>query len=161
MLVVHHLGVSQSERIVWLCEELELPYQLVRYEREPGTRLAPPAYKALHGSGTAPVITDGERTLAESGAIVEYIIQKHGGGRLAVGPDGPNYADYLFWLHYAGASLLPIVIGVLSRNQSGNGTPSPTAQGFAGRAEGALAMIEQRLAAHPYFAGSELTRPTS
>ena len=69
MLIVHHLGISQSDRIVWLCEELELPYELAKYDRDPVTRLAPAAYKALHPSGTAPVITDGEVVLAESGAI--------------------------------------------------------------------------------------------
>ena len=75
MLTVHHLGISQSERIVWLCEELSIPYELQVYERDAVTRLAPPEYKALHPFGTAPVITDGKVVLSESGAIIEYIIQ--------------------------------------------------------------------------------------
>jgi hypothetical protein len=77
MLIVHHLGKSQSERIVWLCEELVIPYELKCYARDPVTMLAPPDYKALHPIGAAPVITDGEVVLAESGAVVEYIIAKY------------------------------------------------------------------------------------
>jgi len=92
MLAVHHLGISQSERIVWLCEELGVAYELKRYERDAVTRLAPAAYKALHPMGTAPVITDGDVVLSESGAIMEYIIGKYGQGRLAVGPDQANFA---------------------------------------------------------------------
>src|SRR4249920_629060 len=100
MLTVHHLGISQSERIVWLCEELEIPYQLVRYDRDPNTQLAPEKYKELHPFGTAPVITEGKMVLGETGAIMEYIIAKHGGGQLVVGADKPNFADYLFWFHF-------------------------------------------------------------
>src|SRR5277367_445471 len=97
MLTVHHLGVSQSERIVWLCEELAIPYTLRRYDRDPTTRMAPADYKAVHPMGIAPVITDGELVLGESGAIVEYVIAKYGNDRLAIGADRPNFADYLFW----------------------------------------------------------------
>jgi len=107
MLTVHHLGVSQSERIVWLCEELGLDYELKRYDRDPQTRLAPAAYKALHPMGTAPVITDGTVVMSESGAIVEYILARYGKGRLAVGPEQPNFADYVFWLHFANGSMMP------------------------------------------------------
>ena len=90
MLTVHHLGKSQSERIVWLCEELEIPYELKRYSRDTQTMLAPPDYKALHPIGAAPVITDGNIVLAESGAVVEYIIAKYGNGRLTLGADAPD-----------------------------------------------------------------------
>src|ERR1700704_5891610 len=86
MLTVHHLGKSQSERIVWLCEELGIPYELKRYERLPVTMLAPPEYKALHPLGAAPVITDVDVVLAESAAIIEYIAARHGNGRPAPGP---------------------------------------------------------------------------
>ena len=85
MLTVHHLGKSQSERIVWLCEELEIPYELKRYTRDSVTMLAPPDYKALHPIGAAPVITDGDLVLAESGAIVDYIMARYGKGRLTLG----------------------------------------------------------------------------
>ena len=92
MLTVHHLGKSQSERIVWLCEELEIPYELKRYARAP--LLAPADYKALHPIGTAPVITDGDLTLGESGAIVQYIISEYGGGRLALTGSHPDFAHF-------------------------------------------------------------------
>src|SRR3954464_5255284 len=104
MLTVHHLGRSQSERIVWLCEELGLDYELKRYERDPVTRLAPPQYKALHPIGTAPVITDGELVLAESGAVIEYILTRYGGGRLSRQPGHPDFANYLYWLHFPTAT---------------------------------------------------------
>ncbi len=107
MLTVHHLGRGQSERIVWLCEELGLDYQLVRYDRDPKTILAPPELKALHPSGAAPLITDGGPILAESGAIVDYILAKYGAGRLAVPVSSPGFADYLHWLHYTNGTLQP------------------------------------------------------
>ena len=107
MLTVHHLGISQSERIVWLCEEIDLPYRLLRYERDPVTRMAPPEYRALHPFGTAPVITDGDLVLAESGAIIEYLLARYGRGRLTVAPERPGFADYLFWFHFANGSLMP------------------------------------------------------
>ena len=92
ILTVHHLGKSQSERIVWLCEELGLPYELRIHDRDPVTRLAQADYKALHPIGSAPVIRDGDVVLAESGAIVEYIAAKYGKGRLVLLPDHPDYA---------------------------------------------------------------------
>src|SRR5215472_6615964 len=107
MLTVHHLGVSQSERIVWLCEELEILYDLKCYERDSVTHLAPAEYKALHPFGTAPVITDGDLVLGESGAIMEYIIAKYGAGRLTVKPESPDFADYLYWFHFANGSMMP------------------------------------------------------
>src|SRR5882757_11591084 len=107
MLTVHHLGMSQSERIVWLCEELAIPYELKVYERDPVTRWAPPEYKALHPMGTATILVDGDVVLPESGAIMQYLIGKYGDGRLAVEPSEPNYADYLFWFHFANATMMP------------------------------------------------------
>jgi len=157
MLVVHHLGISQSERVVWLCEELGIPYELVRYTRDPVTRLAPPEYKALHPAGTAPVIADGRVTLAESSAIVEYILNKYGHGRFAVSSDQPQYPDYLYWLHYANGSLLPIVVGIMSRLSAGVSSQPTLEQGFAQREQTAFAMIEKRLGANKYFAGDEFT----
>jgi glutathione S-transferase len=95
MLIVHHLGKSQSERIVWLCEELGLPYELEHTVRDPVTMLAAADYKALHPIGSAPVIIDGGLVLAESGAIVEYISRKCGNGRLVLAAQHPNFADFL------------------------------------------------------------------
>jgi glutathione S-transferase len=103
MLTVHHLGKSQSERIVWLCEELEVPYELKRYARDAATMLAPADYKALHPTGTAPVITDGDVVLAESG--VEYIVEKYGEGRLRLSADHPDFAQFLYWFHFANGTL--------------------------------------------------------
>src|SRR5438270_1486422 len=103
MLTVHHLGKSQSERIVWLCEELGIPYELKCYARAP--LLAPPEYKALHPIGAAPVITDGELVLAESGAIVQYITSRYGAGRLALTDGHPHFAAFLYWFHFANGTL--------------------------------------------------------
>ena len=107
MLTVHHLGKSQSERIVWLCEELAIPYELKLYERDRVTLLAPPEYKALHPTQAAPVIFDGDLVLAESGAIMEYIIAKYGRGRFTVPADHPDYPQYLYWFHAANGTILP------------------------------------------------------
>lgn len=155
MLTVHHLGVSQSERIVWLCEELEIPYSLLRYGRDPKTQAAPTAYKALHSMGLAPVITDEGLILAESGAIVDYVIAKYGSGRLVVTPDQSNYTDYLFWYHFANGTLMParmvdlVVLHLMSR-AGGQAAPNP-------RADMAFGLVEARLSGVPYLAGDELT----
>jgi glutathione S-transferase len=154
MLTVHHLGVSQSERIVWLCEELDIPYDLKRYDRvPPGRGMGPPEYKALHPLGTAPIITDGAVVLPESGAIIEYIIGKYGAGRLAVAPDAPNFADYLFWLHFANASMLPSQSAAIRAGDD----ESPRAQFMRARSDRAWNLIEARLGQAAYFAGDELT----
>ena len=151
-LTIHHLGVSASERIPWLCEEIELPYQLIRYDRDPDTRMAPPAYRALHPFGTAPVIDDDGRRLAESGAIVAYLLSRYGGGRLVAAPDDAEFADYLFWFHFANASMLPGMMNELTARRLG-ATLDP-ARDRAGRA---FALVEARLAAAPYFAGEAFT----
>jgi glutathione S-transferase len=157
MLTVHHLGISQSDRIVWLCEELGIPYEMVKYDREP-SGMAPPAYKALHASGTAPVITDGDLVLGESGAIIEYIIAKHGGGRLAVTADSADFADYLFWFHFANASMLPRTMMIMILNMAGAGDANdPRVAGMAARSDQAFAMVEERLGKAPYFAGNDFS----
>ena len=156
MLTVHHLGISQSERIHWLCEELGVPYEFKKYDRDATTRLAPAEYKALHPFGTAPVITDGDLVLGESGAIMEYIIGTYGNGRLSVKPGEPNYADYLFWYHFANASFMPsgmvgIILGIL-------GAPdTDITKALKSRGDKAFAMVEDRLGKAPYFAGNEFT----
>lgn len=157
MLTIHHLGVSQSERIVWLCEELGIPYELKRYERRADNRLAPPDYKALHPLGAAPVITDGELVLAESGAVVEYLMQTYGGGRLAVAPGRPGYADYLYWFHFANGSLMPALGRVMLMGRAELAPDNPVL-GFARDRMGlALGMVEARLGAVPYLAGADFT----
>jgi glutathione S-transferase len=107
MLKIHHLGHSQSERIVWLCEELGLAYELRHYTRDAFTILSPPELKTLHPLGAAPLIEDGDLLLAESAAIVEYIIVKHGGCRLKLGPEHPDYAAFLYWFHFSNGNLQP------------------------------------------------------
>ncbi len=156
MLTVHHLGVSQSDRIVWLCEELGIPYELKIYDRDPVTRLAPAGYKALHPSETAPVVTDGDLTLAESGAIVEYILAKYGEGRLSIAPGQPGYSDYVYWLHYANGSFMPagmieLVLGVLGM------ADQEAVQPLRARADRGYALAEKRLGVATWFAGDTFT----
>jgi glutathione S-transferase len=157
MLTVHHLGISQSDRIVWLCEELAIPYRLVHYQRDPVTRLAPPEYRALHPFGTAPVITDGDLVLGESGAIIEYIIARHGNGRLAVPADRPEFADYLFWFHFANGSLMPSSMIDLVAGLMGDGAPPGVVEALRERSGRAFAMLDARLGTVPYLAGAEFT----
>jgi glutathione S-transferase len=159
MLIVHHLGISQSERIVWLCEELEIPYQLVRYDRDPETRLAPKEYKALHPFETAPVIIDGDLVLAESGAIIEYIISKYGDGRFTLKANNPNFADYLFWYHFANGSMMPAMSIDLVVKWIGGETRDvhPAIKSLRQRVDRAFDLVEKRLGTVDYFAGSEFT----
>ncbi len=156
-LTVHHLGRSQSERIVWLCEELGIDYELRRYERDPATRLAPPDYKALHPIGTAPVVTDGDLVLGESGAIMEYLIAKHGGGRLARAAGHPEFANYLYWLHYANASFQALLHRTLVARRLEPPAGHRVLADLAARLERALRFIDARLAESSYLAGDVLT----
>lgn len=157
MLTVHHLGKSQSERIVWLCEELGIPYELKRYERDPVTILAPPEYKALHPIGTAPVITDGDLVLAESGAIIEYIIAKHGNGRLALTSDHSDFAPYLYWFHFANGNLQPNMGRNMVLRRLSLAENNPVLLAMQGRLDRALDLVETRLREAEYFAGREFT----
>jgi glutathione S-transferase len=157
MLTVHHLGKSQSERIVWLCEELGIPYELKRYERVPVTMLAPPEYKMLHPLGAAPVITDGDVVLAESAAIIEYIAAKHGKGRLVQAADHPDFAEFLYWFHFANGTLQPatgrnLILGRLSLPAD-----NPLLRAMKGRLDLALGLVESRLGKVEYFAGRDFT----
>jgi glutathione S-transferase len=111
MIVVHHLNDSRSERILWLLEELGAPYEIARHQRDAQTRLAPEALKAVHALGKSPVITDDGRVVHESGAIIDYLIRRHGGGRLAPALGSEAYEEYLQWLHYAeGSAMLPLML---------------------------------------------------
>ena len=157
MLTVHHLGVSQSERIVWLCEELGIPYELAIYDRDPVTRMAPAAYKALHPMGIAPVITDDDLVLGESGAIIAYIIAKYGSGRLTLAADDPAFADYLFWFHFANGTLIPSMMTGLIAAMLEVGADSPAIPALMARTERSFGMLEARLGQVPYLAGAEFT----
>jgi glutathione S-transferase len=155
MITVHHLRVSQSERIVWLCEELGITYDLKTYSRE-STGAAPAAYKALHPQGTAPIITDGPLALAETGAIMDYILALHGEGHLVAGPQAPNFPDYLYWLHFGNGFFVPAaMMGIVASRMAG--ANKQAAQGFTGRLELAFRLSEERLSQVPYFAGPEFT----
>ena len=110
MITVHHLNDSRSQRILWLMEELGLPYEIKRYQRME-TRLAPPELKAIHPVGKSPVITDGGKTVYESAAIIDYVIRRHACGRLQPDPATPAYDDYMMWMHYAeGSAMLPLLL---------------------------------------------------
>ena len=106
MLTVHHLNNSRSQRVLWLLEELDVPYEIVRYQRLPDMR-APPALRAIHPLGKSPIVTDNGNTVAESGAIVEYLIDTYGQGRLVPPPNTPARLRYSYWLHYAEGSAMP------------------------------------------------------
>jgi glutathione S-transferase len=107
MITVHHLENSRSQRVLWLLEELALPYEVKRYARDPKTLLAPPALAQVHPLGKSPVITDGEVAVAESGAIIEYLVDTHGGGRLKPAAGTPAQRQYTYWLHFAEGSAMP------------------------------------------------------
>jgi glutathione S-transferase len=157
MLTVHHLGKSQSERIVWLCEELEIPYELKRYTRDAQTMLAPPDYKALHPIGAAPIITDGDVMLAESGAVVEYIVAKYGNGRLTLRADDPDFAQFLYWFHFANGTLQANMgrLMILSRLKLADDNPILLAT--KARVDRALDLVDARTREAEYLAGSAFT----
>jgi glutathione S-transferase len=157
MLTIHHLGKSQSERIIWLCEELGVPYELKLYKRDPVTILSPPELKALHPLGAAPVITEGDLLLAESAAIVEYINVKHGGGRLALGPEHPDYAAYLYWFHFANGNLQPVMGRTMFMRRTGLPADHPLMVSVQGRLDRVLDLVEARLGDAEFLAGSAFT----
>ena len=157
MIVIHHLGVSQSDRVVWLMEELGLPYELRWYDRGPDM-LAPPEYRALHPAGTAPIIEDGDVVLCESAAIVEYIIQRHGKGRLGVAPSQPSYPDYLFWMTFSNSLQSTFFMRMLLSQipeaaRSGNAMVTVAQR----REANYYRALDQRLGVSDYLAGPEFT----
>ena len=157
MLTVHHLGRSQSERIVWLCEELEIPYQLTCYQRDPVTMLAPPEYKALHPIGSAPVITDGDLVLAESGAVVEYILGKYGNDRLALTPSHRDFSHFLYWFHFANGTLQANMGRNMILNRLKLAEDNPVLTAIKARVDRAVDLVEARTREAEYLAGSEFT----
>jgi glutathione S-transferase len=157
MLTVHHLGKSQSERIVWLCEELEIPYELKRYTRDAKTMLAQPDYKALHPMGTAPVITDGEIVLAESGAVVEYIIAKYGDGRLTLRADDPDFAQFVYWFHFANGTLQAAMGRLMILNRLKLAEDNPVLLATQARVDRAFDLVDARTRQVEYLAGNQFT----
>ena len=111
MLTVHHLNDSRSQRVLWLLEELGLDYKIEFYQRDAETNLAPPELAAIHPLGKSPVLTDGDNTIIESGAIIDYILRRHGGGRLIPEAGTASHEQYLMWLHYSeGSAMLPLML---------------------------------------------------
>jgi len=170
MITVHHLERSRSHRVLWLLEELGLPYELVTYQRDPKTMLAPPALQAIHPLGKSPVITDDGVTVAESGAILEYLVARHGGGRMAPAPGTPAELRYRYYLHYAEGSLMPpLLVKLIARKIATAKMPffaRPIAKKIAGSIEASfvdpnlsrhLAFLEAELAGRAWFTGDELT----
>ena len=149
MLTVHHLRTSQSDRIVWLCEELGLPYDLVRHERDPVTMLAPACYKALHPLGTAPVIVDGDLVLAESAAIIDYIVAKYGEHRFVLKANHPDFAHFLYWYHFANGSLMPAMMVMTASG--------PMADIMKERSARGLAALDAHLTDRAWLAGDDFT----
>jgi glutathione S-transferase len=169
MITVHHLNNSRSQRVLWLLEELGLPYEVKRYERDAKTSLAPLELKALHPLGKSPVITDGGLTVAESGAILEYLVDKYGQGRLK--PTGEQDAlHYRYFLHFAeGSAMPPLVMKLVFNKIKRSPMPffvKPIAKGIADKVLGSfvqpnidnqLKFLEGELAARPWFAGAEFS----
>jgi glutathione S-transferase len=169
MLTVHHLNNSRSQRVLWLLEELGVPYDVKRYERDAKTMLAPASLKAIHPLGKSPVITDDGVTVAESGAIVEYIVDKHGKGRMIPPAGTPERLRYTYWLHYAEGSVMPLLVMKLVLSRVPAAVPffvRPVARQIVGGIESLylgpnlrlhLDYLEGELGKAPWFTGDELT----
>ena len=170
MIVVHHLNNSRSQRILWLLEELGLEYEVKRYERDRKTMLAPPELRAVHPLGKSPVVTDGDLTLAESGAILEYLTERYGKGRLVPAAGTPERLRYTFWLHYAeGSAMPPLLLALIFNRIESAPMPffvRPVAKGIvkqvrkgfiAPQLETHLGYMESEIGKTPWFAGAELT----
>ncbi len=170
MITVHHLNNSRSQRVLWLLEELAIPYEIVKYERDAETMLAPPSLTKVHPLGKSPVITDGGSTVAESGAIVEYLVQRHGGGRLAPAPGTPEQLRYRYWLHFAeGSAMPPLLLKLIFERIKVTPMPffaKPIAKAIANKVlatmvdpnlKRQLDFIEGELSRNDWFAGSEFS----
>lgn len=159
MIKVHHLNDSRSQRVLWLLEELGLDYEVIRYERDPATRLAPPALVAVHPLGKSPVIEDGDIKVAETGAIVEYLLDAYGAGRLRPAAGTENARRYTYWLHYAEGSAMPplllkLVFSMLP--QRAPGLMKPVVKAIA--AKTLTGFVDPQLRAHVGFWEDELGR---
>jgi glutathione S-transferase len=165
MIVVHHLNNSRSQRVLWLLEELELSYEIKHYQREP-SGLAPKSLEAVHPLGKSPVITDDGATMAESGAILEYLVEKYGAGRLAPPPGTPERRRYAYWMHYAeGSAMPPLLMKLIFDRVETAPMPffvKPVARGLSAKVKAAfiapnikrhLDFMEASLKESPWFAG--------
>ncbi|MEP0920060.1 glutathione S-transferase [Leptolyngbya sp. DQ-M1] len=170
MITVHHLNNSRSQRILWLLEELELEYDIKYYDRDPKTLLAPASLRQVHPLGKSPVITDGTLIVAESGAIIEYLIEQYGQGRLAPPPGTPERLRYIYWLHYAeGSAMPPLLLKLVFDRIEQQPMPffaKPIAHAIAKRTKETfiipqitqhLNYLEAGLEKSPWFVGNEFT----
>jgi glutathione S-transferase len=170
MVVVHHLNNSRSQRVLWLLEELGVPYEVKRYERDGKTMLAPPELFAVHPLGKSPVIVDGDDTVAESGAIIEYLVDKYGGGRMVPPAGSSQRLRYVYWLHYAeGSAMTPLLLKLVFDRVAANPAPWPisaisrriaatvSTAYIAPNLKRHLDYIESELNAHAWFAGEEFS----
>ncbi|PZO36181.1 MAG: glutathione S-transferase [Pseudanabaena frigida] len=162
MITVHHLNNSRSQRVLWLLEELELPYEIKRYERDPKTMLAPASLREVHPLGKSPVITDGKLTLAESGAIIEYLVGHYGNGRLRPALGTPEHLRYTYWLHYAEGSAMPPLLLKLIFDQIEKSPMlffvRPIARSIANRVKSSF--IEPQIAQHLDYMEAEIGKST-
>ena len=170
MIVVHHLNNSRSQRVLWLLEELGLAYEVKRYQRDAKTMLAPPELRAVHPLGKSPVIQDGEVTLAESGAIIEYLVARHGNGRLIPAAGTPQRLRYTYWMHFAeGSAMPPLLLKLIFDRIEKAPMPffvRPVARAIAQRAKAGfvqpsidrnLDFMEGELANSDWFAGAQFS----
>lgn len=156
MLTVHHLNESRSQRILWLLEELEHPYELKTYQRDAQTRLAPPELKAVSPLGKSPVITEGDISIIETGAIIDYIIRHHGRGCMQPDVSTPAYDSYVQWLHYGeGSAMLPLMLRLYVGRLKEAG--APLGPRIASEITNHLSFIEGHLAGRQFFVGDSLT----
>ena len=156
MIIVHHLNNSRSQRILWLLEELEVPYEIKQYQRDAQTNLAPLELKTVHPLGKSPVITDDGRSIAESGAIVDYVIRHHGGGRLQPDPASAAYDEYQHWLHFAeGSGMLPLMLNLYVSRLGDAG--APLRPRIEDEIANVLGYVDAALAGRSYLLGDELS----
>ncbi len=170
MIILHHLNNSRSQRILWLLEELEIPYRIQPYQRDRKTQLAPPELKQVHPLGKSPVITDGEITVAESGAIIEYLVWNYARDRLLPEPGSADHRQYTYWMHFAEGSLMPpLVMKLVFDKVRSAPVPfflKPVTHGIADKVMSSFVgpnirnnmdFIERHLASQAWFAGAQMT----
>ena len=169
MITVHHLNNSRSQRVLWLLEELGVEYRIQKYQRDARTMLAPPELKQVHPLGKSPVVTDDGVVVAESGAILEYLAERHGGGRLVPAAGTPEHLRCRYWMHYAEGSLMPLLVMQLILSQVPRRAPAlirPIARAIVGGVQRGylgpnlvahLDFVEAELGRSPWFAGQEMT----
>ena len=159
MLNLHHLQHSRSQRVLWLLEELDVPYGLRHYERHPETMLAPPELRAVHALGKSPVLTDGNVTVAETGAIIEYLVDSHGAGRLRPAAGTPEHLRYRYWLHFAEGTAQPQLLLKFHINRALGAAATPQAQAAAREVLARMiAATDANLRANLDFMEAELER---